>query len=60
MLYVVVFAASVFVGSLLLLILLAVRAVRQIKALSRTVADASARVADAAAALETIAPRERQ
>lgn len=59
-LYVVVFAASVFVGSLVLLILLAVRAVREVKALGRSVAAASERIADASAALETIAPRERQ
>jgi hypothetical protein len=59
-LYVVVFAVSLVTGSLLLLALLTVRAFRQVKALGRTVAEASAKVEAAAAGLETIAPRERQ
>ena len=57
MLYVSVFAVSVFVASLLLLALLTRRAFRQVKALGRTVADASARIADATTAIETVAPR---
>ncbi|HWL34606.1 MAG TPA: hypothetical protein VNQ77_00295 [Frankiaceae bacterium] len=60
MLYVTVFAVSVVTGSLLLLALLTLRAFRQVKALGRTVAEASAKVAAAAEELETIAPRERQ
>ena len=59
-LYVTVFAVSVVAGSLVLLALLTVRAFRQVKALGRTVAEASAKVAAAAAELETIVPGERQ
>jgi hypothetical protein len=59
-LYVWVFAVSVVTGSLVLLGLLTVRAFRQVKALGRTVADASAKIAAASAELETIAPQERQ
>jgi hypothetical protein len=57
--YVVVFAVSVVVSSLLLLGLLTLRAFRQVKALGRTVAAASERIAGASAALEAVAPRER-
>lgn len=59
MLYVSVFAASVFVAGLLLLALLTLRAFRQVKQLGRTVADASGRIAEAAASIEPIVPRER-
>ncbi len=57
--YVVAFALAVFLGGLLFLGLLSVRAFRQVKALGRTVADASARIAEANATLETLKPRER-
>lgn len=59
MLYVWVFAASVFVAGLLLTALLMVRAFRQVKQLGRTVADASTRIADATAVVEALAPGER-
>jgi hypothetical protein len=56
---VVVFAVLAFVAGLVVLALLAVRLFRQVKSLGRTVGGASSRISDAAAALETIAPRER-
>ena len=59
MVYVVVFAVSVVVASLLWLGLLAVRAFRQVKALGRTVADASARIGEAGMEIERIVPKER-
>lgn len=58
-LYVVVFAVSVCLAGLVMLVLLTKRAFGQVKALGHTVAEASARIADASAELETIAPRER-
>ena len=59
MVYVWVFAGSVFVAGLLLTALLLLRAFRQVKLLGRTVADASTRIADATAAIEALAPAER-
>ncbi|HVF04903.1 MAG TPA: hypothetical protein VNA20_08695 [Frankiaceae bacterium] len=59
MLYVWVFAGSVFAAGLLLSALLLVRAFRQVKQLGRTVADASTRIADATAAMEAVRPPER-
>ena len=53
------FAVLAFVAGLVVLALLAVRLFRQVKSLGRTVGGASSRISDAAAALETIAPRER-
>ena len=58
-LYVALFAVSVFVAGLLWLALLTLRAFRQVKQLGRTVADASTRIADATTALESVAPRDR-
>jgi hypothetical protein len=57
--YVVFFAVAVFLGGLLFIAALTVRAYKQVRALGRTVADASERIAAATAALETVAPRER-
>jgi hypothetical protein len=56
---VVVLAVLAFVAGLAVLALLAVRLFRQVRSLGRTVSNASTRVGDASAALETIAPRER-
>ena len=59
MVYVVLFAVAVFLGGLVVLALLARRVFRQVKSLGGTVGTASVRIAEATAALETIAPRER-
>lgn len=59
MLYVVVFAVSVSLAGLLWLALLTWRAFKQVKALGRSVAAASERIAAAGAEIERIAPRGR-
>jgi hypothetical protein len=56
---VVVLAVLAFVAGLAVLALLAVRLFRQVRSLGRTVGEAGTRVADASAAIETIAARER-
>jgi hypothetical protein len=57
--YVVVFAVLVFLGGLVVLGMMGVRLWRSVRSLGRTVAAAGAQVAEASAALETIAPRDR-
>jgi hypothetical protein len=57
--YVVAFSVAVFLSGVVFLVLLGLRAYRQVKALGAKVSAASARIADASAALETVAPRER-
>ena len=59
MLYVVVFAVSVFVAGLVMVFLLGRRTYRQLRVMTSTAAETSQRIADAAAELETIAPRDR-
>ncbi len=58
-LYVVVFSVTVVAAGLVLLVLLTKRAFGQVKALGHTVAEASAKIAEASAGLEGVAPRER-
>jgi hypothetical protein len=59
MVVVVVAAVLAFVAGLAVLALLGLRVFRQVRVLGRTVAAGSERVAEAAAELERIAPRER-
>ena len=59
MVYVVVFAVSVFLSGLLLLALLGLRAFRQVKALGRTVGEASEKIAEATTTLDAVALRKR-
>ena len=59
MLYVWTFAVSVFVAGLVLLFLLGRRTFRELKTMAAQAAENSERIAEAAAQLETIAPRDR-
>lgn len=58
--YIVAFAILVFVGGLAVVFLMARATFRQIKALTRVLADSSDRLAAAAAELEQIAPANRE
>lgn len=59
MVYLVVFAVVVFLACFTVVALLAWRTFKQVKTLGRAVADASARIAEAGAALEEIRPVNR-
>ena len=58
--YVVFFGVTVFVASLLFLFLLGRTTYRRLKEMTAKAAEASERIGEAAAKLETITPRERQ